>query len=225
MQGYEILMSSEETESWRTRRPCEGLADMWTELLQKDTFFFVLKCGQVQEQWDLWGETVTEETMYFGFAERGFLVLFFSDWLILRLVWSLSAGNQICHQLSSPGSQKKCPKGGFGCLIIFSEESICCHGDGNAPDSVSSHTLNNSFVLHQLKQQPWKNLVLRGDSPSPLGAWLSRWVYFQHGKTKEPIRAILPAESVFILPFNKQPSPAVDGVSTAAAAKQAAQGH
>lgn len=57
--------------------PSEGLANVQTELLQKDTFVFVLKCIQVQEQWDLWGETVTEETMYFGFAERGFWVVFF----------------------------------------------------------------------------------------------------------------------------------------------------
>lgn len=161
-------MSTEETEldgHAGCDTPSEGLANMWTELLQKDTFFFVLKCIQVQEQWDLWGETVTEETMYFGFAERGFL--FFSDWLILRLIWSLSAGNQICHQLSSPGSQKKCPKGGFGHLIIFSEKSICCHGDGNAPDSVSSHTLNNSFVLHQLKQQPRKKFGSRRGLGAP----------------------------------------------------------
>lgn len=222
-------MSAEETESWWTCRLWHAerrFSQIVDRIAAKRHIFLCAQMHPSTRAARFMRGDCHRGNDVFWFCREGILFFgFFSDWLILRLIWSLSAGNQICHQLSSPGSQKKYPKGGFGRLIIFSEESICCHGDGNAPDSVSSHTLNNSFVLHQLKQQPWKNLVLGGDSPSPLAAWLSRWVYFQHRKTKEPIRAILPAESVFLLPFNKQPSPAVDGVTTAAAAKQAAQGH
>lgn len=40
-------------------------------------------------------------------------------------------------------------------IIYFSDESICCLGDSNAPSGVSSPILNNSLALHSLTKRPW----------------------------------------------------------------------